>query len=333
MKKFSLFVLVAFAISVSGCNNLRKSARVNPAAVVAYDDLQDPACELIAPLKEDLAWAINLDCFKFNPNDEMQATAYVQATQGEDAEEERVARNRLQAAILTHADLICEKEKAGIYSDRAVVGGVLDFLSSGFSISSTIVGGELSKSILGGLAGLSTATRTNIDANVYQNQLVTAITQAMDTERARLLTEMEALKSEQTDNYTADDMIRRTNEYHQACSFQKGVQLLAKAAADQEGSTRIIDSINYDSAVAALLSEMERIEGSLATEGMGSKRKQYLQDQLREFDRQISQYRLLQAQNARDTTSVLVTSRIEPADRAEVSDSTEDEPEAEETTN
>lgn len=318
MMRLSLIILVAGSVAISGCAKVRQSARVNPASVVAYDDLQNPECKLISPLKEDLALAIDLDCFKFNNDD--PKTAYKEATDGDSSENKRVARNRLQAAILTHADLICEKEKAGIYSDRAVVGGLLDFLSSGFSISSTIVGGEQAKSILGGLAGLSTATRTNIDANVYQNQLVSAITQAMDTERARLLTEMEALRSEKTTNYTADDMIRRANEYHQACSFQKGVQLLAKAAADQEGSTRIIDSINYDTAVSALLPERERIAALLADEGTDGPVKSNLESKLVEIDRLISQYRLLQAQNARDTNNVLVASAIEPAKEQEVTE-------------
>lgn len=243
----------------------------------------------------DQKFAIDLGCFEFDPKNDTE-TAYRMATSG-NMETQRIARNRLEAVLINQANLVCEQEKGAIYGNKAATSGILDFFASGLSITSTIVGGEQAKSILSGLAGLSTATRTNIDANVYQNQLVSAITKVMDAELARILTIMEAKRGSSVADYSTDDMIRRANEYHQGCSFQKGVQLLLDAAVNKEGVDRIIEGINLRTAVNNLREQRDLLD-RLGTPEADAK--------VKELDTKLGELILQQAQNAEGASSVTV---------------------------
>ena len=151
------------------------------------------------------------------------------------------------------------------------------FLSSGFALTSTIVGGDQAKTILSALAGQSTATRTNIDANVYQNQLVPALTKVMDAERNRISVEMDSKRGTSVTNYSADDMIRLANQYHQACSFQKAMQLLLDAGLNKEGLDSIVQDMNLRSAGAALEQSISRGRAlGLSDEQLNQLRERYL---------------------------------------------------------
>jgi hypothetical protein len=207
-------------------------------------------CSYVPPIDGDAAQAIDLDCFKFAEGEKpayklaTDPSVYTTGTATEKAENQRQARNRLGFALVNHADLLCEREKGEIFGVRAATSSLLDLGSSTFSIASTIVGGEQAKSILSGLAGLSTATRTNIDANVYQNQLTSAITKMMDAERHIILQKIQARQQQPIGEFSADEMIVMANQYHQACSFQKGLQLLLDAAVNKEGVDQIVRAMN-----------------------------------------------------------------------------------------
>lgn len=257
MKIKNTLTLLTMCFTAAGCTAvgvMDRSARVNPATATARPAAEGAnKCPLTRTLAGDQPFAIDLGCFKFQPNDTNEPLAYKMAVDGpssgsadEREKARRLARNRLEAVLIDHANTICENEKGKIYARRAASAGILDFLASGFSATSTIVGGEQAKSIFAGLAGLSTATRTNIDANVYQNQIVSAITKVMDAERRSILSTMESKHTASTDEYNADEMIRLANSYHQACSFQKGVELLLDAAVNKEGMDYIIKEINLE---------------------------------------------------------------------------------------
>lgn len=307
--QFSIAIVLC-AVAVSGCQSLGRTARVNPAAVSARPTPPQNNCPLTTSLAGDAEFAIDLGCFKFNPGrivldtnskatvtDADADTAYKLATTGLFDDKERVARNRLEGVLINHANTICEKEKGTLYANRAITSAFLDFLSSGLSTASTIVGGEQAKSILSGAAGLSTATRTNVDANVYQNQIVPAITKVMDAERAKILTAMEAKHGTDTKDYPTDQMIRRANEYHQACSFQKGMQLLLDAAVNKEGVDRIIEGINLRTAWKTLQDQRNMLASLKTSEA---------NDKIKEIDKKLGDLTIAIAQNAADASSVTV---------------------------
>ncbi|WP_159758366.1 hypothetical protein [Sphingomonas sp. 8AM] len=246
-------------------------ARIDPASVTTRSSLQKPlpvskttqrttqeaapagasGCALTSQYGGDKQQSIDLDCYRFATSD--PDTAYDMATSDRFLEQQRQdARNRLQSVLLNQANFACQLEKGRLYANRATLDAAFDFMSAGFSAASTIVGGDLAKSILSGVAGLSTATRSNINANIYQNQIIPAITLVMDAARKEALIDLRAKSRQNIAEYTADEMILLANEYHQSCSFERGVQLLLNAALNKEGADAIVRGINLRAKAVAL---------------------------------------------------------------------------------
>lgn len=264
--KIALGVLLAASTCLAGCGHLGRSARVDPIEVA----VRPPAdkCGNVSGIGGGSNYAINLDCFRFQAGDGApqsydRASSADAAGTGPRVDEtvhtayslakaSAAYRDRLEAVLLARADAICEKEKGHIFANEAGVGLAFDVLASSFAGAASIVTGEQANSILSGLAGLSTATRSHVTANVYKNQIVPAITNVMDAERKSLLDSIVALRQSGIAQYSADDMIRRVNLYNQACSFQRGVQLLLKASENKAGTDAILRSINLRQSMADL---------------------------------------------------------------------------------
>ena len=302
-----LLTLFSILCQMAACAGLGRQARIDPASVstIGFAKQGGSECSLTTTLIGDRRNAIDLDCFKFHKSD--TKTAYelaskkVESTSGSLLP--RDARNRLEGALLNHSNIICENEKGLIYAKRAFFSSALDFGSSGFSIASTIVGGDLARSILSGMAGLATATRTNVDSNVYKNQLVPAITKVIDAERSRLSTQIKARRTNPISEYSVDQMIMQVNRYHQACSFQKGVELLLDAAINKEGVDRILEGINVRAANKVLLEQRKMLK-KLGSNEADSK--------VAEIDKLLGDNVLLYRQNAIDAKNVtLETTQIE----------------------
>lgn len=326
--------LALLASALSGCGTVGRSARVNPAIAASIGN-QD--C-LVEGLEGDDKLALDLDCFTFprtvrskNAPQEEKAPEKLAYTE---ALESQTARNRLQAILLSRADMICTQEKGHIYGRRAAVSSILDFFAAGLSTSSSIVTGERAKSILAGLAGLSVATHGNIDANVYQNQIAPAITKVMDTERNRLMQSLLAHRMDSVDTYTVDDMVRLVNEYHQACSFGKGVQLLLDAALNQEGMAAVVREMNLRQAETLLnmqiASETRRAGDPLLKDKAEASLLQ-LQDRLRTLQQERFQNLMQNPVSVNESVMAPATPPIDPQNRpdTEVTPSGTPEPDQE----
>ncbi len=244
-------VLAIFCCALTtGCARSGRLARVDPASVTTRASEQS-GCPLTSQYNGDKKQSIDLDCYKFSPKDTETAYSLSTASRGEGD------RNRFQNILINQANFACQLEKGRLYENRAKLDSALDFLSAGFSTASTIVGGELAKSILSGVAGLSTATRSNLNANIYQNQIIPAITLVMDAARKDILIELKARSSQKVNDYSSDEMIMLVNEYHRACSFERGVQLLLSAALNKEGADAVIRDINLRANANALARQID----------------------------------------------------------------------------
>ncbi len=272
--------LVACILLTSACVRTGRMARTDPASVTtrssfvginqtkknSRNDIPG-TCRLTSQYTGDKAQSIDLDCFRFTPD--AKYTAYVEATGDKRGEK----RNRLQDILLTQANFACQLEKGRLYANRATLDSTFDFLSSSFSAASTIVTGELSKSILSGIAGLSTATRSNINSNIYQNQIIPAISLVMDAYRKDLLIGLRAKSRMSLTDFNVDEMIFLVNEYHQGCSFEKGVQLLLNAALNKEGADLIIRDINLrarEQILSRQIREQIALRVNLKTSGLST---------------------------------------------------------------
>jgi len=246
-----ILLLVPLAVGMAGCASLGRSARVSP---VSMAFTPAPAgCPYVPGIdKDDPRLAIDLSCFTF-PGDRVNA---YQKARGTDANA-RAARNELEGRLVKQADDICQIERGSMYAKEAATNAALSFVSTALSTVSTIVGGEQAKSILSGGAGLAGSTRDNLNANIYRNQIIPAITQAIETEKGRIFTDLQSKRSLSTSDYPVDEMIRLVNSYHQACSFERAVQVLLKATVNQEGVNAIIADRNYSARLASLREALE----------------------------------------------------------------------------
>lgn len=244
-----------------------RMARVNP-TTVSTPRLAQENCPLGADHKADAPLSIDLSCFRFPDRaaEPDAAPAYQLAVRGPEGER-TYHRNRLQEILVNHANSICQEEKGRIYANKAASAALFDIVSSGLSITSAIVTGDTAKSILSGGAGFATSTRNSIDASVYQNQIVPAITKVMDTERKRILDLLLAKGSEPVAQFTPDEMIRTVNQYHQACSFERGIQLLLDAAINKEGAEAVVRNANLSQTVDQLSRQIVAARTRGGTEG------------------------------------------------------------------
>lgn len=289
------FVFVGLMV-LTGCSRLGVAARVDPPVVAAYpnplncgsgDD--NNSSHKGRSVQKDV---INLDCFKFpeaNGNvvtSDQKSTVVGRLISGKvndptirDGEvsmtitEAKVStdlpaydlavkdknyRNRLTSILMSHADKVCEKDSASIVANEAAVNGILSILTTGLSGAGAIVTGERAKTVLSGTAAFLSGSRDHINAAVYRNQLTQAITAASAAERKRLRDAINAKRGEEVINFSVDDMIRLLNEYHQACSFYKGLEL-------------VLNTSTKYSAIAAFaerqqaIAELDRLEQKLRT--------------------------------------------------------------------
>jgi hypothetical protein len=269
-------MLLAAALSLPACTQLGARARINPTSVAVYpkanisaegskgDPSGDQQCLLARGIYDSKQGAINLDCFYF-PEDRPGAEgsksfpAYDRAVPGVTyggktiaPSEAKIARNRLASILIKHADDVCLIEKGRLVAGQSTANFPLSFLTQSLSGASTIVVGDRAKSILSGLATLSAGTQDNVNASFYRNQIVQAIGRSLDQERERHLESLAAARPQDIEAYTVDDMIAGVNAYHQACSFEHGLQVLLDAALDANGAAAALESRTRDRALADL---------------------------------------------------------------------------------
>ncbi|MEA3543169.1 MAG: hypothetical protein U9R77_13770 [Pseudomonadota bacterium] len=238
-------ILCLGSILMSACAGAG-GARVEPVTMAVYPDrdgcrtLREPDVHAGKPkptAADSRPGAIDLSCFTFPGSGQ---TAYVTAA-GSDT-----ARNRLAAVLLKQADDVCTSEKALLLKRQAEVNGWMSILTTGLSTTSTIVSGDLAKSILSGGAAITSGSRDHVNTHVYRNQIIQTITKAIDTERTRLHDLIVPHLKQDITTYNVDEMIREVNAYHQACSFGTGLQIVMDSVEKREAFNRAaqVQSIN-----------------------------------------------------------------------------------------
>lgn len=253
-------MLCGVFLTLSACSSLGTTARVEPASIGQYSTSKK-ICG------ENLKGAIDLDCFRFPEADGDviasgkdgtvisgrlvkgtlsnptlvggKITAQVSGASFDNdgpaydfAVTDMTARNRLAAILMTQSDAICVHDSAAIVANEAAINGILNILITGVSAAGTIVSGERAKTILAGVATAVSGSRDHVNAAVYRNQVSQAITASIAAERVRLKGVIDSHRNDPVATFTVDDMVRSVNEYHQACSFYKGLELALTSVAE-----------------------------------------------------------------------------------------------------
>ncbi len=253
---------LVFCLIASGCAQINNSARINPQSVAVYPGSKghdaNQSCPLTSGVYDTRVGAIDLDCFTLPGG---QATAYIAAADDE------IVRNRLSAVLLTHADNVCVVEKGRLIARSSGVNFSLSLATTALAAASTIVGGEQAKTILSGLATTASGTRDNVNATFYRNQITQAITKAIDTERQEIRTQIEGKRTLSKEQWTVDEMIRLVNAYHQACSFEHGLQALLDASVDASGAQAVVQNQARSAAISRLEQHLAYLQKNAAIAG------------------------------------------------------------------
>lgn len=123
------------------------------------------------------------------------------------------------------------------------------------------------------MATLSSGTQSNVNATFYRNQLIQAINKTLDSERALIRDKLAADRARDIESYTVDDMIVAVNAYHQACSFERGLQVLLDKALDKSGAEAVLASRSREAATTELDHLINTLDLRIATLGDGEANK------------------------------------------------------------
>lgn len=221
-----LLLIAGGAAALGGCTTLQNQSRVDPRTVAHYPRDDRIEGSLNCPLEiggDTHGGAINLDCFRFPDHGPDGQTAY------ELAANRPAERNRLAAVLIKHADDVCTQELGRLTANEAITNTALATLSSTLSGIATIVTGAHAKEIFAAGAGLSTASRSHVNAHVFRNVLSTAVSRAIHIARDKKRGEILAELNKDSTKYNVDQMIVDVNSYHQTCSFYRGLTLVLEA--------------------------------------------------------------------------------------------------------
>ena len=173
-------------------------------------------------------------------------------------------RNRLAHILLAQSDAICTSEKGLMFKRQAEVNGYLSIAATALSTVSSIVTGDQAKSILSGGAAISSASRDHINTYAFYNQMMPALTKAIDNARTSKMTYLKSRLDDPIDKYSVDAMIYDVNAYHQLCSFTTAIQEVDDAVSKKQAYQAILLRANLETARLKLESERLSIAAAAA---------------------------------------------------------------------
>jgi hypothetical protein len=180
-------------------------------------------------------------------------------------------RNRLQDILIEHSDTTCTEFKDLMYARVAARKVGLQTTALLTAGAAAIVGGDTAQKILAGVGAAAVGFDAIVDAEVLQNQLITAVATQIDTSRTTIRTEIESKRKTTAgapvavSNYSIDQAIRDVNRYHTACGFLPAIQALVAKAETPRLTPESIDAQQQD--LEAKLNELETKIGTARAAG------------------------------------------------------------------
>ena len=154
---------------------------------------------------------VNIDTFKFKEITDKTAMELA----GEDAK----YRDRLQIEIMTRSNVICDQHTADIRANKDIIETSLSGLAITLAGAATVVTGNLGREILILGSGLAGSYREVINANIYENNLVNAIINAISSKRIEINNVITEKRKKPLDSYGPEEANSDAYLYHRACSF------------------------------------------------------------------------------------------------------------------
>lgn len=154
------------------------------------------------------------------------------------------ARRVLVANMISLSDQKCEIHKATIYSNSAnwnIGTGVAAILLAGYA---SVASSAVDASRAAALAAATLGIQGQVNQEVYQAQISTAIIRAIDNSRSPQYVGI--IADVGRSDVTIDELIMKVNKYHASCSLLNGLNILT-AAIDNQKPSEIQRKIEADS--------------------------------------------------------------------------------------
>ncbi len=142
----------------------------------------------------------------------------------------RFVRNETQSEMLMQSDRLCDRYLASVFGTHAGLNLQMDVAGSLLSGGSAIANGIAARNLAAGAAMVG-ATKSHIDANVYQGQVATAINLVVRKNRDAMRETIRGNQACSPDAYTPVRAVQDALIYHNACSFEFGLGELVRDAA------------------------------------------------------------------------------------------------------
>ena len=141
------------------------------------------------------------------------------------------ARNETQSEMLLQADRLCDRYLASVFGEQAGNALWMDIASTALSGGATLASGNSARNLSAGAALLG-ATKSHISADVYQNQVATAINLLIRKKRNAARSVIHNNQMCSVARYPAADAVIDAQTYHNMCSFEYGLGELVHEASD-----------------------------------------------------------------------------------------------------
>ena len=252
LKSASAF-LASLCLPLGACATFQAQSRTDPIRVASYTAARDQCVERRFPADRHVG-TINLDCFMFNGDTEHAYTLAVRSP---------VYRNRLASFLINESNTVCTREMGNLTANEAMVNAGLAIATTAFSTVGSIVTGSLASNIFSGLASSSNGVRGHINSEVYRSVLSTAVSKAIQNERDKQRTAILGHFDKTVTVYPADLMLMDVNNYHQTCSFYRGLGLVLDAVT-RPTNTESGQLLRAQSVVAQRQLQVNALERQLA---------------------------------------------------------------------
>ena len=152
------------------------------------------------------------------------------------------ARNTIVAAVLNASDAVCHSHLASIQGFSAATNWALGTATNITTALATFVGGVGTKAGLAAAGNIASSTKTLTGEELFLQQVAPAITAKLRSSRNRIRKRIRDGLKHPTSEYSIETAMLDLGELHEACSFQRGIELISE---DDEPEVAT-QQMNYD---------------------------------------------------------------------------------------
>lgn len=142
---------------------------------------------------------------------------------------EKVPRNRLQAYLMAASDSKCSIHLSTLLNQATNVNLITGVSALALGAAAPLIKPITTKNAFAAAAALSTGERSLFNEEVFKQMVATTVLKAIISSRESQAAIIASRRDDNTTQYSVDDAIRDVIEYHDRCSFYRGLTELSEA--------------------------------------------------------------------------------------------------------